>query len=125
MRDLKNNVDVSQSIAPAAHTASVNGTGVDLQGYNSVMVVFHPGAITDGAHTPSVEESDDDVTYTAVAAADLLGSLVDLASNAIQRVGYKGTKRYLRAVSTVAGATTGGVYGAEIVRGHPNVAPVA
>ncbi len=125
MKDLTNNINIAQSLAPAARTASANGSGVDLQGYNSAAIAFHPGVITDGTHTPKVQESDDDSTYTDVAAKDLIGSLTDLASNTIQRIGYKGTKRYIRAVSTVAGATTGGVYGAEVVRGNPHIAPTA
>lgn len=125
MRDLKSNIGVVQSIAPAAITATASGAGIDLQGFNSACVVFHPGTITDGTHTPKVQESDDDSTYTDVAAADLQGTLAALASDTIQRVGYKGTKRYIRAVSTVAGATTGGVYGAEVILGNPALAPVA
>lgn len=125
MRDLKSKIDVVQSITPAAKTATGNGTGVDLQGFGSAMVVFHPGTITDGTHTPTIEESDDNSAFTAVAAADTQGTLAALASNVIQRVGYIGTKRYIRAVVTVAGASTGGVYGATVVRGNPALAPTA
>jgi hypothetical protein len=125
MRDLKSNIDLVQSLSPAVTTATTNGAGVDLQGFGSAVVVFHPGAITDGTHTPSVEESDDDAAYATVAAADLQGTLAVLADDTIQRVGYIGTKRYVRAVSTVAGATTGGVYGAEVVRGNGSLTPLA
>lgn len=125
MKDQKSNLGAAASLAPAARTASANGSGVDLQGFNAATVAFQVGAITDGTHTPSVEESDDNAAFTAVAAADLIGSLANLASNTVQRVGYRGSKRYLRAVATVAGATTGGVYGALVVLGHPNEAPVA
>ena len=124
MRDIKNHIDEVTSIAPAAHAASVNGSGVDLQGFEGAMVSFIVGTITDGTHTPSIEESDDDSTYTAVAAADLDGSLSNLASNTNQRVGYHGNKRYIRAVSTVSGATTGGVYAATVVRGKAHREPV-
>lgn len=125
LRDLKSNIDQVQSLAPAARTASANGTGADLRGYDGATVLFNVGTITDGTHTPSVEESDDNTTFSAVAAADLIGSLSALASSTPQRVGYRGTKRYIRAVSTVAGATTGGVYAATVVRSHPDVAPLS
>lgn len=125
MRDLKNNIDEVNSIAPAAHAASVNGAGVDIKGFDGVVVSFVVGAITDGAHTPTVEESDDNATFTAVAAADLEGALAALVANTNQRVGYKGGKRYLRAVSTVAGATAGGVYAATVIRGIAHMRPVA
>lgn len=124
MRDLKSNISEVTSLAPAARTATASGTGVDLKGFGSAEVLFVPGTITDGTHTPSVMESDDNSTYTAVAAADLDGTLAALASTTNQVVGYKGSKRYIRATSTVAGATTGGVYAAVVILGLPNVAPV-
>ncbi len=125
MRDMKNNVDAVTSINPAAQTATINGAGVDLRGFDSAMAVFHPGTMTDGTHTPKIQESDDDSTYTDVASADQQGTLAALASNTVQRAGYIGSKRYIRAVSTVAGATAGGVYGALVLRGSPHIAPVA
>lgn len=123
--DIKQTTDVVNSLTPAARTATANGTGVDLSGFHSAEVAFVVGTITDGTHTPSVQESDDNSTFTAVAAADLIGTLADLASTVNQRVGYRGTKRYLRAVSTVAGATTGGVYAAVVVRSDARKQPVA
>ena len=123
--DIKQTQDVQNSLAPAARTASANGSGVDLANFASATVAFVVGTITDGTHTPSVEESDDNSTFTAVAAADLIGTLAALASNTNQRVGYRGSKRYLRAVSTVAGATTGGVYAAVVIRGDARKQPVA
>lgn len=102
----------SVSLNPGAKTATANGTGVDLQGKYAAEVVFLVGTITDGTHTPSLDESDDNSTFTACAAADMSGSLAVLASNTVRIVGYLGSKRYIRAKSTVAGATTGGVYGA-------------
>jgi len=124
MRDLKNVIDFANSLAPAARTATGTGTGVDLQGYNGAVVFFHVGTITDGTHTPKLQESADNSTFTDVAAADLEGTLAALATSVNQEAGYKGTKRYVRAVSTVSGATTGGVYAASIVRGHAVKQPV-
>lgn len=123
--DIKQTQDVQNSLAPAARTASANGTGVDLANFASATVAFSVGTITDGTHTPSVEESDDNSTYTAVAAADLIGTLAALASSTNQRVGYRGTKRYVRAVTTVAGATTGGVYAGVVIRGDGRKQPTA
>jgi hypothetical protein len=125
MRDLKSNLQAVTSLAPAGITASTNGGGVDLRGFDAAMVTFVVGTITDGTHTPSLEESDNDSGYTPVAAADLIGTLSALTSGANQSVGYRGGKRYIRAVATVAGASTGGVYGAVVLRGRPAHAPVA
>ncbi len=124
-KDLANVVSVAQSIRPAAITATTNGVAVNMLGYESAVVVVSPGTITDGTHTPKVQYSDDGSTgWTDVPAASLQGSFAAMASNTVQEVGVVGAYNYLRAVSTVSGATTGGVYEISIVRGHPDTAPV-
>lgn len=116
--DMHRELSPATSLAPAARTATANGTGVDLQFAEAAEIEFISGTITDGTHTPKVQESDDNATFTDVPAADQIGTLTALTSNAIQRVAYIGTKRYIRAVSTVTGATAGGVYAAVVQRGH-------
>lgn len=112
-------LDFSQSLAPATYTASANGSSVSLAGYESATVVFSAGSITDGTHTPSLEFSDDyGSTWTAISNSDLVGSLSALSSNEVQAAGWIGFATNLRAVTTVAGATSGGVYGASIVLGN-------
>jgi hypothetical protein len=126
MHDMETTIDVAQSLVPAARTASANGTGVDLANYGSATVVIDIGTVTDGTHTPKVQESDDNSTYTDVAAGDLTGAFTAFAAASdltVQKVGYVGIKRYIRAVVTVAGATTGGVYSATVVRGMSRVLP--
>lgn len=126
-RDLYNNVATVQSLAPAARTASANGSSADLQDYDAALIVVSFGTWTDGTHTIEVQESDDDSTFTAVADAHLQGTepVVDAADEdeVIHELGYIGYKRYIRVATTVATATTGAVYGASIVRGNPNQAP--
>ena len=124
MLDLKNNFDVISTAAPSARTATFNSTGVDLANYDGAMVVIHPGTITDGTHTPTLQESSDNSTFSAVAASDMIGTLAAIATNTVQRVGYIGSKRYIRLNVTVAGATTGGVYGANVVRGVSKKKPL-
>ncbi len=130
MRDL-NDVDVQQSIAPAAaKIATVNGSSVDLRGYDSAKVQFNTGIITDGSWLPSVDESDDDSTWTAVAAADLNGTALTalIATspevNQSQNVRYVGAKRYIRPVYTLTATalpTVGGFLSAVVLRGHPHI----
>jgi hypothetical protein len=116
--DLKNNLTLAQSLAPAARTASANGSSVDLQGAENALVIVECGALTDGTHTPSVQESDASGSgFTNVAAGDLIGALAACSANAVQAVEYKGAKRYIRVVMTVAGATTGAVSSAVVARG--------
>jgi len=124
-RDLTSAIAVDASLAPGDYTATSNGASVDLRGFESAAIAFVVGAVTDGTHTPGVEESDDGTTWSAVAAGDLIGGLVALAANTTQRAGYRGAKRYLRATLTVAGATVGAKLAAVIVRGNAAQRPVA
>lgn len=125
-RDLKNNVDSFQSVAPAARTTTVTGAVVDLSDYEAAMVHLSVGTITDGTHTPKLQEADTSGgSYTDVAADDLEGSFAALASNVNQRVGYKGNKPFVKVVVTVTGSpSTGGVYGADVFRGKASHSPV-
>lgn len=122
---MKNNIDAVTSLSPAARTATENGVGVDLQGFDAATVVIQVGTITDGTHTLKIQESDDNSTFTDVDAADLIGTLSNLASDTNQRIGYIGIKKYIRVVSTVAGTTSGGIYGALVIRGNARTYPLA
>ncbi len=123
MRDIKNNVDAQPSIDPASYSADQTGTGIDLQDYDSAMAVVQVGAVVGNTHTPKIQESDDDSTYNDVGTDDLEGDFVAASANTVQRVGYKGAKRYIRVFVTSTGASA--IYGATIVRGNAYVAPVA
>jgi hypothetical protein len=127
MRDIHNKLSTARSLSPAARTASADGASVDLQGYDAAEVVIATGTITDGTHTIEVQESADDSTFTAVADGDLIGTepaIVAADDDKVFEIGYIGTKRFLRVITTVTGATTGGVYGAAIVRSHARKQPV-
>lgn len=129
MRDIKNNLDAVSSIDPASVTASTNGSGVDLREFDGAMIVFQAGSADTGnadeTYTPGVEESDDNSAYSPVAASDLEGALVNMTANSVLRVGYKGSKRYVRAVLTVGGTTPSIDASALVVRGLPHYAPAA
>jgi hypothetical protein len=117
------------SVQVAAKTASGNGTGVDTAGYESVAMVPVFGTWTDGTHTYKLQDSPDNVTFTDVVAAQLDGTITAVSSaagnNATQKQGYKGLQRYVRAVLTTAGTTTGAVSGALIVLSDPHTVPSA
>lgn len=129
-KDIASNVDVALSLHPAARAATGTGTAVDLQGYSSAMAVVNFGTWTDGTHTPSLQHSDDGTTYSdAGTDGALQGTFAAASSTAtdrgVQRVGYIGSKRYVRGLLTVSGGTTGALSSFNIVRGHPAVAPLA
>jgi len=99
-------------------------TGVDLQGFNSATVVCAVGTITNVANSPqpswtlTLQESDDDSTYTSVASADAnvtygnndgaiasgVFATIDAAAedDAIYTCSYVGDARYIRVVATAA-----------------------
>lgn len=125
--DIKSKVQLGRSIAYGAKTSSANGTGVDVSDFHGAMAVIDAGAWTDGAHTFELQDSDDDSTYTAVDSTLIDGTepVVDGAADDDQQyyLGYKGNKKYLRVAVTVSSATTGAIYGAYIVKGHPRDIP--
>ena len=107
----------SVSLSPAVRNSNTNGTAVDLAGYMAASVVFQCGAITDGTHTPDLEESDDNSTFTDVADADMSAVPAAFTANTLQLIEYKGTKRYIRAQVNSDGST-GASYSAGIIRGR-------
>lgn len=116
MKATATSVSTVASIAPAAITSTTNGSGVDLANFNEGTFVIVAGTRTDGTHTPKLQDSADNSTFADCAAADLVGTaLVAITSNSIQTQSYIGTKRYVRVVSTVSGASTGAVYGAHFI----------
>lgn len=125
-RDLYNNVSVVSSVVPAVLTATATGTGIDGRGFQSVTYVINTGAIAgSGNFTPKIQESDDNSSFTDIAAADMLGSFpAALSASTAIRVGYKGNKRYTRAVLTLNSGTSIAA-GAVAVLGHAELAPVA
>ena len=129
VKDIRNTIDAAPSLAPAIRTnGTANGAGVDLQGYHAAALFVHFGAYTDGTHTPTLEHSDDNSSFAAVSASELDGSLTAASSGAasgtVQRIGYRGSKRYLRGVMTVSGATSGAASSAMIVRGKASAEPL-
>lgn len=126
-----NQVRVVQSLPIAVIDATDEGATVDRAQFKnfarSASVVVYAGTITDGTHTITLEESDNDSDWATATA--LLGSAPVLTSANDERVhefGYTGNARYLRVVTTVSGSPeTGGVYGASILLGDARREPIA
>ena len=143
MRDLKNNIGVVQSLAPAARSSDADGTGVDLQGFESATIVIDMGA--EGITLAStnkieieLEHSDDNSTFTDVtSSADVIGATPDsngviatfddpAEAPAIASVGYIGGKRYIRAVANFSGTHgTATPLAVSVIKGHARSNPVS
>lgn len=126
-RDLYDNIGVTLAVSPAVLTATNTSTGIDLAGFEGATVIINTGAIAGaGNFTPKLQESDVSGSgYADVAAKDLLGSFPSaLAADTAYKVGYKGSKRYVRTVITLNSGTSIAA-GAVIVKSHARSKPVA
>lgn len=122
LRDIANNFTLKRALSPVAagtdNTAYVSQI-LDCRDYAAVMLAIQIGANTDADATFTVllEESADSGMSgaTAVADADMNGTEV-LASfqfdddNECRKLGYVGTKRYIRATITPANNGAGNIY---------------
>lgn len=128
MKDFISGIGLVASLVPAVVAATTKGTHADLQGFNAATLIVNTGAIAgDGLYDIKLQESDTttDGDFTDVAPGDLLGALPSgLAASTVYKQGYKGTKRYIRAVITKQSGTSIAA-GAVILRGHPYDAPAA
>jgi hypothetical protein len=141
--DLVSDTKASVLIANATYAADTTPTSVDLAGYGSCTILLNVGAggITFSG-TNKVEfvltESDDNSTFTNVADADVIHSTLTVSSGIIsnlivahasataERIGYKGSKRYLKLLADFSGTHgTGTPIAATALLGHPLSGPVA
>lgn len=142
MRDLHSGLTAVLALAAAVYDADNTPAAIDLQGYNSAEIILPigVGGITFDA-TNKVEfvltHSDDDVTYTNVTDADMLGvsditggiikSLVAAhAAGTVSRFGYKGNKRYLKLLANFSGTHGAGTpMSAIVLKSHGHDSPQA
>ena len=135
MRDLASFVTPTRGISPAAavtdNTAFVSQIA-DTYDHDSLTFFALLGSLADAdaTFTVLVEEGDDSglSDAAAVADADLIGleanaSFIFGDDNKVAKIGYKGTKRYVRVTITPAN-NTGNAYVAGMwLKGHPRTLP--
>ena len=118
MRAICQEYQAVRLINPKAFTSTTNGNSLDLQAVTANTINFVPGTWTDGTHTPKLQDSPDNSTWTDVTAANQVGTLSAINSSAsavVQQVSYIGPQRYVRPVITVSGATTGMLLSVEAI----------
>ena len=87
-------------------------------GYGALTLELCPGSWTDGNHSWALNDSDDNSTWVAVPAANIMPNpevgvygtatsfvAINAASTVVQRLDYIGRFRYVQIVSTETGAT--------------------
>lgn len=143
MRDLRSRISPAFTIEPQTAAADKTGDEVDLQGFDSAVVelAVGVGGITFSG-TNKIEfklqhgDESDGSDMAAVEAADVEGVTLGTggivlaltsahAAATLTRVGYVGTKRYVRVFADFSGTHgTGTPMSCVVERGHPAVAPV-
>lgn len=128
-RDMRANVDAVQHVVPQVASASITpNVYVDVRDHDEIMAVVQWGAIAGAGDFGAVlmeGDAADGSGATAVAAADRNGSFLATAlQNTVERVSYKGTKRYVGVNVVKAGGTSIAV-AVSFVRGRPHTAPLA
>lgn len=135
MRSLPDNQDFAVSLAPAARTATANGTAVQTGADSDARcAILDIGLWTDGTHKFTFDKSTDGSTWTEMTASELddPGSQLDTSDensvnvtslatdNKVVQIGLLTTDEYTRVTVTVtASPSTGLVAGAIIQNGHP------
>ncbi len=111
---ISDNLSPAQSIAPGSHAiATHTGIGIDVLGYDTLVVLDAGACGAGGSIAAHIEESDDDITYTDWPGG-AFAAVTEANDNAIQELAYTGSRRYVRVVAVVAGAPC--EFGASVVR---------
>lgn len=98
---------IAQEIAPQSMTggAAVNGSGVDMSGFEDALFVVHVGAITGAGTLAARLESDDNSSFTTptnITNAALV-NVTNTTPNNVMILGVaRPTERYVRCVVTQA-----------------------
>jgi len=115
MQDLHNKLDVKRALSPAAATTDntvFTSQVADLLGYDGAELIIATGSLADAdaTFTLLMEDSSDNSTFATVDPKLLngtvaLGSFDFSADDKVFKIGYVGSKRYLRAKITPANNT--------------------
>lgn len=138
MRDLHNNIHPVPLIVPVAartDNTPIVSSIIDLRGYGSCEFVLVTGTNTDTNSTFAVTVDESDAANmsgsNAVAAVDLLGTLAQASfqfddDNECRKIGYVGSKRYVRLTITPTGNDSGNIFVSGVaILGNPVLSPTA
>lgn len=111
-RDMHNSIGVAVALATTAIANGENAVGeiIDMQDAGSLEFILQVGVYTDGSVTPLIEHGDNAALADAAAVdnAELLGTEAAAALSAagVSKIGYAGTKRYVRLTADTAAGST-------------------
>jgi hypothetical protein len=134
MKDLLNKIHVLRAISPASvadNTAQVSQI-IDRQGYESLTFAIATGSLADTDATFAVTVDEGNAANlsdaAAVAAADLVGTTTLASFNygdddETRKIGYIGSKRYVRLTITPSANASAALMSAVAILGHPQIVP--
>lgn len=128
LRDLISNIKESVGFNPEVLTADEDSTTFDMQGFESLVAIVQVGASgdtlsgsvflelilehgdeQDGSDAVAVTSADDVLPGTALALG-VFATIDDPAEDdAVFKIGYRGTKRYVRVAVDLTGTHTNGI----------------
>lgn len=132
-KELYSSYKVSNALDTQAITTDTTTAGdiIDTAGYSSLLFAIQSGTLTDGTYTVLIQEGDESnlSDASAVADADLTNteasaSFAATDDNTVTKIGYVGSKRYVRLSLVSASTSSGGTLGAIAIQGSPITAPV-
>lgn len=91
--------------ATATSTGTVTSASLDCQGFDSAHFNLHYGATAPEPTSITIEESDDDSTFTAAPATSVVDDAGAHAVSTTRRLAYVGNKRYARVVVVQSAST--------------------
>lgn len=126
MKDIAERLGFENTIDPQNNTGDVTGNQVDVSGFRSIAIALQVGAVTDGTHSFTIQESDDGSNWSDIPAEELDGSLddVDTDNDGNQKVNLMTSKKYIRVNVSASGTTDGADYAVVIVQGNAYDEPV-
>jgi len=132
-KELYSSYKVSNALDTQAITSDTTTVGdiIDTAEYGSILFAIQSGTLTDGTYTVLIEEGDESnlSDASAVDDADLTNteasaSFASTDDNTVNKIGYVGSKRYVRLSLVSASTSSGGTLGAIAIQGSPTTAPV-
>lgn len=133
MFDIHNNLKMAVALGPVAITTDTTTAGIiiDRQDFEALEFVMQSGVLTDGDYAPKVEHGDEsDLSDAAeVADDDLFGTEAgatldaDADDNKTAKIGYNGTKRYVRCSVVSTNTSSGALIGVLAILGHHGIKP--
>lgn len=105
-KDLVTEYLISNSFAPAARTSTANGTAIDLADTGPELFAFLNNGTTSGT-SPTLDVKLQECDTSGGTYSDITGATftqLTAAGNEVIRVANR-TKRYVRAVATIAGTS--------------------